>query len=95
MGTVEIFSSAEAMKGYWNYRVMAEEHEFGVELRMHEVYYHGHDIPHSYTENGVSIQGENIADLEYTLNKMKEALKKPILQYGDGKFPQSLCRLSS
>ena len=70
----------------WNYRVLAHEcsPEEGIDvyMQLHEVYYK-EDVPDSYTVNSVSIGSENIKGMNWQLNKMKLALKKPILWAGD------------
>lgn len=70
----------------WNYRVIATQHNGETCLAIHEVYYHEHK-PCGLTEQPVYIGGNTIKDLRWTLNRMKEALKKPVLWGGD-KFPQ-------
>ena len=69
----------------WNHRILAHEHRGEIELRIHEVYYKDGKA-NGYTENAVSIGGEDLKAITWTLNKMKECRKKPILWAGD-KFP--------
>jgi hypothetical protein len=76
----------------WNHRLIATEHinrDGYVEIyfQIHEVYYDNEGNPEGYTENGVSVGSDSIEGIEWTLNKMKECLDKPIL-CGDNKFPQ-------
>ena len=73
------------MSEYWNHRIMAHAHNGEVYLEMHEVYY-TNDIPSSYTMEAISIGGESVKSINWVLNKMKLATKKPILWYGE-KFP--------
>ncbi len=40
-----------------------------------------------YSDPGTIMVGETLKEARWTLNKMKEALKKPILYYGD-RFPE-------
>jgi len=70
----------------WNHRVLA--HDCGDEMyfQIHEVLYTD-DIPDGYTEKGISVGGESISSLKWTLNKMKKCLSKPILWAGD-RFPE-------
>jgi len=70
----------------WNHRILAREHEGEVYFNIHEVYYKD-GIPDGYTANPISVGGESIKSIRWTLNKMKECLKKPIL-WGDERFPQ-------
>ncbi len=69
----------------WNHRVMVTEHKHGVYFEIHEVYYKN-DIPNAYTERPISISGESVKSLKWTLKRMTECLKKPILYKGE-KFP--------
>ncbi len=72
----------------WNHRVLAKIYSSGdVEFNIHEVYYDERGEPNGYTENPVSIGGDDIKSLRWQLNKMKECLKKPILYCGD-RFPE-------
>jgi hypothetical protein len=70
----------------WNHRVLAHEHKGEIYFQIHEVYYDDSGTPNGYTENSVSVGGESLKDIGWTLNRMKECLKKPILWAGD-KFP--------
>ena len=69
----------------WNYRVLA--HEIGGELyfKLHEVYYKD-NIPKSYTSDSATFSSETSDGLGLMMNKMQEALQKPILWAG-AKFP--------
>ena len=70
----------------WNHRIMATEYNGEVYFNIHEVYYDENGTPSGYTENPISVGGESVKSIRWTLNKMKECLKKPIL-YGDDRFP--------
>ena len=63
----------------WNHRVLAHKDGDEVWISIHEVYYDKNGTPESYTANGVSVGGNSIKDLSWTLDKMKECLNKPIL----------------
>ena len=76
----------------WNHRVLAKEFIFEngekeIYFDIHEVYYDADGKPDGYTKNPILVGGENIKDIKWTLNKMKECLKKPIL-WGNDKFPE-------
>jgi hypothetical protein len=71
----------------WNHRVLAFEHKGNVYFQIHEVYYNENGVPNSYAENAVSISVEEFDELEWTLDRMKECLKKDVL-WGDERFPQ-------
>jgi hypothetical protein len=70
----------------WNHRILAHKQEDGsVYLSIHEVYY-TNGIPDSYTLNPITIGSEDLKGIKWTLNRMKECLKKPILWAGES-FP--------
>lgn len=71
----------------WNHRVLAHEHNGEIYLKIHDVYYNEAGIPNSYTENAVSVGGEDRQSIYWTIDKMRDCIKKPILFAGD-KFPQ-------
>jgi hypothetical protein len=75
----------------WNHRVLIHEELNYEHFMIHEVYYDKNGKPDSYTENGVRVGGHDLKSIKWSLNKMKECLKKPILYYGD-KFPQEYVR---
>jgi hypothetical protein len=70
----------------WNYRVLVSEEHGEPYFSMHEVHY-TNDIPHSYTKESISVSSETIEGINWHLEKMQEALSKPILYYGE-RFPQ-------
>lgn len=70
----------------WNYRALAHEYNGEVCLKIHEVYYNKDGVPDGYTANPITLQGETLKEINWKLNKIKEALKKPPLWEGD-KFP--------
>lgn len=43
-----------------------------------EMYYDANNIPNGYSEN-TTVGGDTIKGMRWSLNKMKEALKKPII----------------
>ena len=55
-------------------------------LQIQEVYYDKEGTPNGYSTNGVSVGGDTIKSITWTLNKMKECRAKPVLCAGD-KFP--------
>jgi hypothetical protein len=72
----------------WNYRVMDIRHNDGsggVETirAIHEVYYNEHGEPISYTLNPVQVltvlETDSPNALMETLDKMREALSKPVM----------------
>lgn len=70
----------------WNHRILAHEIDGEIYLQIHEVHYSEKGIPNGYTENAISVGGEDLKAISWTLDKMKECTKKPILWAGD-KFP--------
>lgn len=71
----------------WNHRVLAYEHKGEVYFEIHEVYYNGIGIPKCYTEKAITVGGDSVEGILWTLDRMKESLAKPILWGGD-KFPE-------
>ena len=69
----------------WNYRVVrtkAEASEGGYCFAIHEVYYEDGEMT-SWTVNAIPAMGDCLMDVSWALDRMKEALAKPILD-GDG-----------
>ena len=69
----------------WNYRVLAHKQFDEVYFYIHEVYYDEEGNPDGYVEIPVSPQSEEIKGMRWQLNKMNEALSKPIIKIWD--FP--------
>lgn len=89
---VSIQMEAYIDKMSWNLRVIAtEEPMIGgpaeIVLSLHEVYYGKDGKPNSLTKNPIRVSGESLEALEWYINKMKDALKKPII-WGDHRWPQ-------
>ncbi len=74
----------------WNYRIIAhDEVEWPaskinpeleeVYLEIVEMYYDKNKIPNGYPATSKSLGGDSIKNLNWSLNKMKLALKKPII----------------
>jgi hypothetical protein len=76
----------------WNYRVMKhrEKHplheknkkvfpEFVEYFAIHEVFYHENEL--GWTKEPVDFSSETFDGLQWQLDKIKEALEKPILDY--------------
>ena len=70
----------------WNHRVIATEHNGETWLAIHEVHY-SDGKPDGRSTNPIPVGSNTIKGLRWTLNRMKEALKKPVLWGGD-RFPQ-------
>jgi hypothetical protein len=71
---------------YWNHRVMRRNFDGGdSEYGIHEVYYNENDKVEAWTENPIAPTETTIKELQQTLERMKLALKKPILDYKTGK----------
>ena len=76
----------------WNLRVIATMEpmiggEPEVNFALHEVYYDKNGNPNALTKNPIRVSGESLEAIEWYIDKMKDALKKPIL-WGDEKWPQ-------
>jgi hypothetical protein len=71
----------------WNYRLMAHQNETEITFKIHEVYYNENDIPYLYDEGNLVIDGENMNDINQTLEYIQDALKLPVLWAGE-RFPE-------
>ena len=64
----------------WNYRVVKDGEFYSI----HEAYYNkGNDKARSITETSVLPVGEDVKELRWILERMLEALDKPVLDYED------------
>lgn len=79
---------------HWNYRVLAhidrklelsEANE--IILIVHRVYYDSDGVAKSYSEQGSTLLGNCIEDINETLKSIRKCLDLPVLWAGD-KFPQ-------
>ncbi len=77
----------DIMKGGWNHRILAHEYGGDIYFEIHEVYYDENSIAVSYTENPVSVGSDTIKGITWTLYKMLQCRKKPILWAGE-RFPE-------
>ena len=53
---------------------------------IHEVYYDENGVPDGYTANPISISGEDMESLNWTVDRIKESLSKAPL-WGGERFP--------
>ena len=70
----------------WNHRVLAYQVDDEMYFEISEVHYNERGVANCHSD-AASIGSENLKGLSWTLNRMKECLKKPIL-WGDHRFPQ-------
>ena len=79
----------------WNHRILLKEYvniitkNIEYILNIHEVYYDSEGIPNGYTKNPITISASDPDGLSWTVSKINNCLKKPIL-WGDDKFPQEV-----
>ena len=74
----------------WNHRILAyKELNGNVYLQVHEVHYSNKGEPKAYTDKQITIGGEFIKDITFTLNKILDCRKKPILWAGND-FPKEV-----
>ena len=66
----------------WNHRVIREDKEYGALYAIHEVYYED-GKPVGYTEKPLPPIGETLGELEFEIDRFKEAIKKPVLTEDD------------
>jgi len=71
----------------WNHRILAHKFDSGIYLQIHEVYYDKNGKIDSYTINPITVCGDDLESIKWTLDRMAECIDKPILWAGD-KFPQ-------
>ena len=69
----------------WNHRVIASKYKDEVYFSIYEVHYSKEGVPEGMGKDPVVLNFLDIKGLRWTLNKMKLALKKPILM--DWDFP--------
>lgn len=69
---------------HWNYRVMIHPDVKGDEVyqAIHEVYYDDDGKVTGWTDSPISVGGEDVA---WVLDRMREALEKPVLDFKTGK----------
>ena len=92
---MEVTISDDFKIGHWNYRVMRRfypEREIGTsgvmiesceEFGFYEVYYDDDDKPNSWSQG--PIVAEDMKDMKWAIEKLKEAMEKPVLDYDTGK----------
>lgn len=70
----------------WNHRILAHDLGVDIEFQIHEVYYDENGVPYGYTQKPIPVCSDTIKGIKWTLRRMLESTKKPILWAGD-KFP--------
>lgn len=65
----------------WNHRVMKRKDGDEDWFTIHEVYYKDNMDIEGYTKEAISVGGNSIEDLRWTLEQMIKSLDKPILDY--------------
>lgn len=94
---MKITISDELKKGHWNYRVMRRiypEREIGKsgvkiegeeEFAFYEVYYDDDDKPDGWSKDPQPMTALDVDGIRWTVEKLKEAMEKPVLDYDTGK----------
>jgi hypothetical protein len=67
----------------WNYRVIAKTYKDKTFFGIHEVFYNEDGIPDTCTIDAISVGGDTLRGISETLNLMRLALVKPILNFSD------------
>lgn len=67
--------------GGWNYRMVRREGEHEPVVGIHEVFYDGDGEPRACSKNPVGFMGEEVEDLKNEMDRAKQALNKPVLDY--------------
>ena len=71
----------------WNHRVIRRKYDTGeVYYAIHEVYYDDSGNHTQVTALPVAIFEDNIEDLAFTIDRIRECLSKPVLDYEED-FP--------
>jgi len=66
----------------WNHRILRHEEEDKSEwFAIHEVFYNNEGIPHSCTENPISIIQPDIEGIKWEIDKLAIAIDKPFIEY--------------
>jgi len=65
----------------WNFRIIRHIDNGSAWLAIHEVFYDKDDNPDSCTQNPVRAVGEDKSEIKWYLDKMHEALEKPVIDY--------------
>lgn len=65
----------------WNHRVMRHIEGERDYLAIHEVYYNNEGLIVKWTDSPVNMVDGTITGLRWELNRMKESLGKPVLEY--------------
>ena len=66
----------------WNHRVIKHVSADDEWLAIHEVYYGDDGKPSSCTKEPIQIVSEDFKGMGWQIDKIKEALKKSIIDYG-------------
>lgn len=65
----------------WTYRIVRRRTTDGITFGIHEAYDDGNiEQPHSVTTDPVPVSGDTVEELAATLERMKAALTKPVLE---------------
>jgi hypothetical protein len=70
----------------WNYRVIYTPTNQENSFAIHEVFYNDEGLPIGATKNPVELGASSMEDLQLTVDRLKDAMDKPIL-CGDERFP--------
>ena len=65
----------------WNHRLMRHKEDGEEYLEMHECYYNKAGQITRWTTNSVTPGSETVKGVNWNLNRMREAVKKPVLEY--------------
>jgi hypothetical protein len=72
----------------WNHRIIKDKCKITNEdyYSIHEVYYDKDTgLPNASTQDPINISTEDIKGMAWTINKLKECLDKPVLQWNEEK----------
>jgi hypothetical protein len=74
-------TTGESNVSHWNFRIVKSLHQHGGETlySIHECYY-ADDGTIGWTENPVAVTGDTPEDIRWTLEKMAQALDRPVIE---------------
>lgn len=68
---------------HWNYRILGRNTAQGPFYEIHSVYYDESGEPCGASADPETVGGESIEDLSISIDRLKEAISKPILDTDD------------
>jgi hypothetical protein len=67
----------------WNHRLIRHNHKGEVYYQIHTVYYNEKGEPDGCSLSGSPVGGDDIDEVKWVLDEMRECLNEPVLNYED------------